>query len=145
MIVLDTNIISELMKPNPNASVQSWIKSQSSHHLYVTSITIAEISYGIDILNKGVRRSFLENAFHHALQESFEQRILNFDQKSAFIYGKLMSNQKKQGKPMSMPDGQIAAITLTHNAKLATRNTVDFLIEDLYLINPFLIFNESVN
>jgi predicted nucleic acid-binding protein len=107
--------------------------------LYITAITVAEISYGIEVLAEGKRRVFLETAFHKAIQASFESRIISFNLKSAYLYGTLMASQKKQGRPMSIPNGQIAAIVLTHEATLATHNTADFLSCGIELIDPFHI------
>ena len=137
MIILDTNIISELMKPLPNEQVMAWISEQQTESLFVTSITIAEISYGISILPKGSKRSFLETAFHQAINEAFSNRILFFDDISAHVYGAVMAQRKIQGKPMSIPDGQIAAIAKTHKAVLATRNLSDFIDSGIQLTDPF--------
>jgi predicted nucleic acid-binding protein len=138
MIILDTNIVSELMKTSPTKAVLEWLDQQSIMDLFLTSITIAEISYGLSILSKGSRRHSLEEIFHKAIIETFQYRILSFDESAAHVYGKIMANRKKQGRPMSMADGQIAAIASVHRACIATRNTSDFLNCELNLVDPFL-------
>ena len=137
MILLDTNIISEMMKPNPNVRVIKWLDQQNVTQLFITAITIAEISYGLNVLPKGNRRSTLENAFDRSIKESFMHRILFFDDEAAHFYSKIMGERKKLGRPMSILDGQIAAIARTHGSAIATRNINDFENCGLQLINPF--------
>ena len=137
MILLDTNIISEIMKSGPAIQVLSWFDRQDVAQLFVTSITIAEISYGINSLPEGKRRSYLDNAFNKAIIESFKYRVLYFDGSAAHFYGTIMSNRKKSGRPMSILDGQIAAIARANAAVVATRNTRDFEDCELELVNPF--------
>lgn len=137
MILLDTNIISEMMKQSPNQAVMSWIEEQEATQLFVSSVTIAEILYGLYVLPKGKRRSALEEAFNRAIKLAFKHRVLFFDETSAHHYGELMSRRKELGRPMSILDGQIAAIALTSGTALATRNIRDFSDCELDLINPF--------
>jgi predicted nucleic acid-binding protein len=137
MIIVDTNIISEMMKPSPSTNVMAWFDRQEVTQLFVTTITIAEISYGINVLPNGNRRDLLENAFDKALRAAFEHRILSFDENSAHLYGKIMSRRKALGQPLSIPDGQIAAIASANSCSVATRNTNDFTECGVDLINPF--------
>lgn len=137
MILLDTNIISEMMKPIPNTFVKEWINRQEITQLFVSTFTIAEISYGLNALPEGHRRQDLEQAFNKAIQEAFENRILTFNESAAHHYGKIMSDRKKLGQPLGVPDGQIAAIAIAHQAAVATRNIRDFFNCGLQLINPF--------
>lgn len=137
MIILDTNIISELMKTAPNQQVISWLDRQDAMTLFTTSVTIAEIIYGLDVLPEGKRRDYLETAFSQVLNDAFKHRILTFDEPAALVYGKLMGSRKRSGHPLSLLDGQIASIAKNHQMALATRNTRDFLHCDLTLINPF--------
>jgi predicted nucleic acid-binding protein len=137
MILVDTNIISEMMKPIPSANVISWIDQQNVSQLYISTVTIAEISYGINVLSKGNRRNFLEESFNKVLREAFEHRILSFDEVAAHFYGKIMSQRKEIGKPLSIPAGQIAAIARANSLAVATRNIRDFSDCGLSLINPF--------
>lgn len=138
MIFLDTNIISELMKHTPSSNVMDWIDRQEVTQLFVTTITIAEISYGISVLPAGNRRALLEDAFTKTINEAFKHRILSFDETAAHHYGKIMSHRKNLGHPMSILDGQIAAIAVAHGGTLATRNIRDFSDCALTLINPFI-------
>lgn len=137
MIILDTNVISELMKPSPSSSVLNWISNEDSTELFITTITIGEIVYGIHTLPDGNRRNALEIAFDKTIKKTFRYRILSFDETSSHSYGKIMSHRKKLGKPFSILDGQIAAIAQSQHATLATRNIRDFVDCELTLINPF--------
>lgn len=137
MIVLDTNIISELMKPIASQDVVTWLNQQTSEQLYTTSISLAEIHYGIQVLSNGKRQRDLIQRFKHVIDLCFTHRILNFDSNAAVNYGKLMAYRRQCGKPMNLADGQIAAITLTHRYSLATHNVKDFTDCGLTLIDPF--------
>lgn len=139
MIILDTNIVSELMKQAPSKMLLSWIDEQDSADLYVTSITIAEIMYGLHILPSSKRRTQLETAFDMTMREAFAYRILPFDDKAAHQYGELMAKSKAQGQTMSVCDGQIAAIALTYQFTLATRNIKDFTKTGVSLVDPFRV------
>jgi predicted nucleic acid-binding protein len=103
----------------------------------VTTVTIAEIFYGINALPVGNRRSTVEEVFNKSMEEAFKYRILSFDESATRIYSNIMSHRKSIGHPFRILDGQIAAIALAHNASLATRNMRDFSDCDLDLINPF--------
>lgn len=135
--ILDTNIISELMKASPNSNLLDWVDSQEPNKLFITSITIAEISYGITVLPAGNRRFQLDQAFKTVLKEGFAERVLVFDEKAALVYGELMAYRKQIGKPLSIQDGQIAAIALLKKYSLVTRDKNDFLHCGLELVNPF--------
>ena len=137
MIILDTNVISELMKATPDQHVVAWLDRQDAMMLFTTSITIAEIIYGLDVLPPGKRRDYLDAAFNQVLTEAFKHRVLIFDEPAAHIYGKLMGRRKAAGHPLSVLDGQIAAIARAHQMSLATRNTRDFIDCELNLMNPF--------
>ena len=137
MIILDTNIISELMKSSPNSNVANWVDAQKSSDLFLSVITVAEVSYGLNALPNGKRRKSLETAFHAMLNEAFEHRVVEFDESAALQYGDLMAHRKSSGRPMSICDGQIAAIALKHHAAVATRNIQDFQDCGFELINPF--------
>ena len=137
MIIIDTNVISEMMKLSPARSVFNWFDQQDANHLFITTITIAEISYGLNTLPLGKRRTLLEEAFNNTIKEAFKHRILTFDNDAALAYGKIMSQRKELGQPLSVLDGQIIAIARTHNAKIATRNIKDFSDCGIFIINPF--------
>lgn len=137
MILIDTNVVSEMMKPSPNKIVLDWIDNQEVDELFISTITLAEISYGLNVLPDGQRRDYLERSFVKAILEAFTGRILAFDDLAAYQYGKIMGHRKNLGKPLGVPDGQIAAIASVHNAIVATRNVRDFVDCGLQLINPF--------
>ncbi len=138
MILIDTNIISEMMKHKPDPSVIGWIDKQNFLELYVSTINIAEILYGIRALPQGKRRVFLEEAFKKMIQEVFEYRVLGFDENAADNYGSIMSQRKSLGRPLGILDGQIAAIAKANYLDIATRNIKDFSDCGINLINPFL-------
>lgn len=137
MMLIDTNIISEMMKPIPDVNVMKWLDQQEILQLFVSTITLAEISYGINILPEGGRRSKLEIAFEKAIFEAFTNRILTFDESAAHLYGQIMGHRKTLGQPMGVPDGQIAAIARAHDMSIVTRNIRDFSDCGLQVINPF--------
>lgn len=139
MIILDTNIISELMKSSPATTVIDWLDQQQTDLLHVTTITIAEIQYGLQSLPNGQRRKALESAFENTILEAFAHRVMPFDDNAAIHYGRIMSARKKSGQPLSILDGQIASIANAQQATLATRNIRDFLNCSIQLINPFTL------
>jgi len=138
MIILDTNIISELMKATPDNTVFNWANAQTRGSLSVTATSIGEITYGLQLLPLGARKLTLEKAFDLLLKKVFLGKCIEFDLIAADTYGQLLANRKKTGKPMSVCDAQIAAIALSHQATLATRNTADFSDCYLDLVNPFI-------
>jgi len=138
MILLDTNIISELMRPKPNVAVIEWLDEQFSDELFLSAIVKAEIEMGIAILDNGKRKQALLQAAE-LIFTSFTNRCLPFDGETATHYAKIIAFTKKQGRPMSVEDAQIAAIAVQNSALLATRNTSDFdFLENLNLVNPWL-------
>ncbi len=137
MILLDTNIISETMRPNPNSQVLNWFDQQKSADLFISVITVAEIEYGLNVLPEGKRRRQVEEFFEKAILRSFQHRILDFDFDAARFYAKIMARRKLAGRPLSIPDGQIAAIACSQGMSLVTRNEKDFADCDLEIINPF--------
>jgi len=138
MILLDTNIISELMRPKPNSAVIEWLDEQFSRELFLPAIVKAEIEMGIAILDNGKRKQALLQAAE-LIFASFTDRCLPFDGETATQYAKIIAFTKEQGRPMSVEDAQIAAIAVQNSALLATRNTSDFdFLEKLDLVNPWL-------
>jgi len=137
MILLDTNILSEVMRVEPQIQVMSWFAQQKSSDLFISSVSIAEIAYGLDILVKSRRRTLLEAAFEKFILQGFKTRVLSFDTAAAHVYGRIMGKRKSLGRPLSVSDGQIAAIAISQGAALATRNVRDFINCELELINPF--------
>jgi predicted nucleic acid-binding protein len=137
MIVLDTNVISELMNARPDKNVMGWLRENPDSSLFTTALTQAELLYGIAILPLGRRRNGFEMAAHAIFKEDFSGRILAFDSDAATEYASIISTRRKAGRPISQFDCQIAAITRLHRATLATRNTADFEGCGLKLKNPW--------
>lgn len=136
-IILDTNIISELIQPKGSSIIHKWLVSQSGASLYTTSITQAEILYGIQILPEGQRRQNLLDGALITFEHYLPERILVFDQKAAELYSQIAAYRKQIGRPISQFDAQIASICRVHQATLATRNIRDFLDCGINLINPW--------
>ena len=138
MIILDTNVISELMKGKKcSVNVFNWTSEQLISNLFTTTITQGEILYGIAILPPGKRQNELKQAANLMFTEDFLDRILSFDKKAAVNFVKIASQRRKTGQPISQADAQIAAICYSHNAALATRNVDDFKNCNISLINPW--------
>lgn len=137
MILLDTNIVSEMMKATPNDSVASWAKEQAAPDLHVCVITVQEIEAGLHLLPAGKRREQLTRAWNRNM-DYFADRLLVFDSESAQIAGRLQATSQLEGITMDELDAQIAAISIQKGCALATRNTKDFAhIPNLALVNPF--------
>lgn len=137
MILLDTNVVSEIMKIAPSANVLKWLNDQSSSAVHVSAVTVGEIEYGLRILADGRRRLQLKEKFEQFIALAFAQRVLGYDEAAARLYGEIMGWRKELGRPMSVPDGQIAAIARCHGLSVATRNTGDFQECGVDLVNPF--------
>lgn len=137
MIVLDTNVVSEMMKPSPSQAVLDWLNRQQSERLHLTTITIGEIEYGLRILPDGQRRRDLKDRFNRFVATAFALRVLSYDEPAALCYGEIMAARKALGRPASMPDGQIAAIARANSGAVATHNTRDFQECGVELIDPF--------
>lgn len=138
MILLDTNIISELMRPSPHESVAQWLSHQPLAHLWISSITVTEILYGLERIPKGSRRQVMFLEFNQFISKGFHKNMKVFDYAAAVIAAQIRAAREARGRPMSMADAQIAAIARVHGFALATRNTKDFESCGLTLINPFL-------
>ncbi len=126
------------MKTSPSLAVLEWLNQQNSNSLFVSTITLGEIEYGLRILPTGKRRHELKERFEQFIFQAFRQRILVFDEAAARSYGEVMGHRKDLGRPMSVPDGQIAAIARSKGFAIATRNTSDFEECGFDLFNPFL-------
>lgn len=137
MIILDTNVISEMIRPQPEAQVVAWIDNQDQFRLYLTSISLAETLYGIERLPIGRRRHDLSVYFGMLLEERFRSRVLWFDDECARGYAIIASRRERVGRRMGTADAQIAAICRVHGAALATRNIKDFEETGINLIDPW--------
>lgn len=136
MIVVDTNVISEVMRPSPSRVVQDWMTTRSRERRCATAVTLAEIRYGIERLPAGRRRALLEAAAEEIFV-TFEARILAFDAAAAVHYASIASAREATGRPVEPFDAQIAAICRAHGAALATRNVKDFAGLGVDLIDPW--------
>lgn len=137
MIILDTNILSELMRPVPNEQVLAWVDGQTVNELAITTITVAETLYGIERLANGKRKQSLHAHALEMFEEDFAGHILPFDADAAVHYAQLTATSEAAGRSPSMADAQIAAICRLHQASIATRNIRDFKYFDLIMINPW--------
>jgi predicted nucleic acid-binding protein len=137
MIIVDTNVVAELMKASPAEVVASWMNDQEASALFLTTITLGEIGYGLEILPHGRRRLHLEEGFARVIAEAFTGRILAFDEEAARHYSVLMGRRRGMGPPLSVLDGQIAAIARAKGSTVATRNVRDFVECGVEIINPF--------
>lgn len=137
MIILDTNVVSELMETQPNRKVLSWFDNQDGDDLWTTSISLAELLFGVNQLPVGRRRRELAASLSLILESTFQERFLAFDRHAAHEYGTLVPARLARGRPISIPDAQIAAIALAHGATLATRNVTDFEGIGIAVINPW--------
>jgi predicted nucleic acid-binding protein len=137
-IILDTNVLSELMRSQPDALVFQWFSRQTSATFYTTAITKSEIFLGIALLSAGKRRDALTDAAEKMFQEDFFGNCLPFDESCANLCASIAANRRRSGYSITTEDAQIAAIAMCHKLPLATRNTKDFLhIAGLTLYNPW--------
>lgn len=137
MILLDTNVVSELMREAPEAKVQKWISSQKTGGLGLSTICIAEIRRGLARLPKGRRRNQLELNFTAFVAEAFEGRIFSFDEEAAQVYGEIAARREKAGFTIDAVDMMIVAVAHTLDAAVATRNVKDFAGCGVKVINPW--------
>jgi toxin FitB len=137
MIVLDTNVLSELMRPAPSEAVLRWMAVHPATSLFTTTVTQAEILFGLALMPEGRRRADLLMAAEQMFAEDFAGRVLAFDAPSAVAFAAIAANRRQKGRPTGTFDAQIAAITSSHGAALATRNVADFLDCGITIIDPW--------
>jgi predicted nucleic acid-binding protein len=138
MIVLDTNVLSELMSASPQPVVGHWIARQAGRQLFTTSISMAEILQGIEMLPQGKRRTGLTVAAQTMFSGFFPGRVLPFNEDAARAFAPIAANRRTRGRPISLFDAQIAAIARASGATLATRDTADFEDCGVRLVNPWV-------
>ena len=136
MILLDTNVVSEVMKPEPYPAVRNWLNEQAAETLYVSSVTAAELMFGVSALSKGKRKDKLTAALDGVL-ELFADRILPFDISAARRYAVLAVKARAAGKGFPTPDGYVAAIAASHDFAVASRDTSAFRAAGLIVIDPW--------
>jgi predicted nucleic acid-binding protein len=140
MILLDTNVLSEFMRPAPAAQVVGWLDAQPSEQVWVCAVTLAEIELGFALLPDGQRKQGLRMAAKTMFAEDFAGRCLPFDERAAACYASIVAVRTQLGRQISIEDAQIAAIALVHGLCLATRNERDFeLIDGLSVTNPWQV------
>jgi predicted nucleic acid-binding protein len=137
MIVLDTNVVSELLRPAPAKEVEAWLSAQDGAEVYFTAVGEAELRYGVAILPAGKRRTALAKAIEGILEEDLRDRILPFDRPAVRAYAAIAAKRRAAGRPISQFDCQIAAIARAHGAVVATRNTEDYEGCGVAVIDPW--------
>lgn len=138
MIVLDTNVISEMMRPKPDHAVMAWLGEQPMAGVFTTTLTQAEIFYGLALLPDGRRRDELIAAARPIFDVDLAGRVLRFDRDAADAYPAIAAGRRHSGHPISQIDAQIAAIVRSRGARLATRNTADFADCSITVVNPWM-------
>lgn len=136
MIILDTNVVSEAMKPEPNPAVRSWLNDQAAETLYLSSVTLAELLFGIAALPAGKRKDMLALTLD-GLMGLFRDRVLPFDTDAARHYAQLAVTAKTGGRGFPTPDGYIAAISASRGFIVATRDTAPYEAVGVSVINPW--------
>lgn len=136
MIILDTNVVSEAMKPAPNQAVREWLNAQTIETLYLSSVTMAELLFGIAALPKGKRQNLLSQALD-GLTELFKNRVLSFDVEAARHYAQMAVKARTLGRGLPMADGYIAAIAASRGFMVATRDTAPFKAVGVAVVDPW--------
>lgn len=137
MIILDTNVLSALMRVAPDARVIAWLDNQPADSIWITSITLFETRFGFGILPAGRRRRALEAAFARVLEEDLENRVVDFDAAAAAAAAALATGRHRAGQPVELRDTQIAGIAIARRATLATRNVRHFVDLDVPVVDPW--------
>jgi predicted nucleic acid-binding protein len=136
MIILDTNVVSEAMKPEPNPAVRAWLNDQVAETLYLSSVTLAELLFGVGSLPDGRRKDMLAQALD-GLMGLFRDRVLPFDTDAARCYADLAVTVRSAGRGFSTPDGYIAAIAASRGFVVASRDTAPYEAAKVTVINPW--------
>ena len=137
MILLDTNVLSALMRSEPETAVVDWLDTQPSESIWTTSVTVFEIRTGLELLTPSRRRRRLEDAFDRVLNEDLDLRVLAFDVVAADTAGAVVARRQRVGKPVEIRDAQIAGIALARKATVATRNIRHFRNLGVRLVDPW--------
>ena len=137
MFLLDTNIISELLRPSPDPAVETWVDDRRATDLYFSAIGEAELRYGVAVLPDGRRRAALASAIEAILREDFTDRILPFDREAARDYADIAAMRRAAGRTVLPADSQIAAIARSRGMAIATRNVRDFENIGIEVIDPW--------
>ena len=137
MLVLDTNVASELMRPAPASTVATWVSTRNAKDHYLTAVSEAELLYGVAIMPAGRRRNMLEVSMNRWLDQGFAERILPFDSAAAHVYAEIASDRRRAGRPIGEADCQIAAISRSRGGVLVTRNVRDFEGTGVDVVDPW--------
>jgi predicted nucleic acid-binding protein len=137
MLVVDTNVLSELMRPRPNAPISSWIAERATLSLHLTAISEAELRFGLAIMPPGRRRDGLAEGLERMLRTGFANRVLPFDSAAASAYAEIAAARRAMGRPMPEADCQIAAIARSRDMAIVTRNVHDFVDAGIDVIDPW--------
>lgn len=137
MILIDTNVISELWKPTPDSRVVAWVDAQAVETLYLSAITVAEIRYGLSVLPEGKRRAVLQHRLETDVLPAFQGRVLPFDLAASKAYAELMAKARAHGKAIGTSDGYIAATAAASSLIVATRDVAPFEAAGVAVINPW--------
>ena len=139
-MLLDTNVISEFMRPKPDEGVVAWLDRQNEENVWICSITQAEILSGLALMPEGKRKQGLMDVAATMFDEDFANRCFAFNSEAAVHYANIISERTRKGRPISVEDAQIAAIAKANGLSIATRNVTDFAnIDDLVVLNPWQI------
>jgi predicted nucleic acid-binding protein len=141
VIILDTNVVSEGIRPKAHLAVKHWLDAQPPDTLYICAPVLAEIRFGIERLEDGVNRKRLLAAAERLQSETFANRILPFDAAAAVVYARVAAQRQARGKPISIMDCMIASIALAHGAAVATRDSYGFSDVGVTLLNPFEVIS----
>lgn len=137
MIVLDSNVVSAIMREEPDPAAAAWLDRQRFESLWITTVTIFEIRYGIEILEKGRRKKRLEDTFERSLAEDFQERVLSVDETAVRAGALFAARRRRAGRTSEFQDAVIAGIVMTRDAELATRNVRHFDDPEIRIINPW--------
>ncbi|MEF3367291.1 type II toxin-antitoxin system VapC family toxin [Methylocystis sp. 9N] len=137
MILLDTNVVSEMMKPTGDAKARGWMDSHAEIDFYLATPIIAELRFGLALLPSGRKKEALTRACQSIEEEIFAGRILPFDQRAAHAFARLRAKRQTLGKPLNVMDAIVASVASAHAMTLATRNVADFGDLELVVVNPF--------
>ena len=139
MIILDTNVLSAMMRSVPDRAVAAWLDAQDGDAIWTTSVTVFEIELGIAQLARGRKRRQLENGFSRLLDDDLQGRVLAFDRSAARAAAALAAERERVGRPVDVRDTQIAGIAVAHRAAIATRNVRHFNDLAVPLVNPWSV------
>ena len=137
MFVLDTNVVSELIRPAPNPAVVAWVAGRPGGSLFLTAVGEAELRFGVAIMPAGARRDALAAEIDGMLREDFARRVLPFDSMAARAYARIAAARRRAGRPVSQADCQIASIAASRGGQVVTRNVRDFQGMGVAVVNPW--------